>query len=784
MQNIGSAMKQSLRRRILLLLISIVSLLPCAAQAQSWQWARLGRGTDHDFASRITADSLGNSYVLGRFAGGITLGSTLLSGIGLWDTFVAKYDPSGALAWAAAITGPGNDMPGDIAVDRAGNIYVTGSYTGNAILAGRPLSPRGGSDLYLARLSPAGVVQWVAVGGSSGDDGGAGVGLDATGENVYVTGYFSGTAAFATIELESAGGTDVVVARYTAAGGLQWARRGGGPGNDAPAGLGIDGFGSAFIAGTFVDSATFAPYTVTLPGADSGAIFAAKYDFAGIPRWAQAAARFPQRLGPIVVAVDVEGNSYIAGSFSDSLVIGTATIVSAGGSDAFLARYNPFGGFRWAVREGDTLNDYGFGVGVDNAGNSYLTGALYNSGSEQLDTTYTERMFLSRYTPNGALTWSDTTDGGRIERGLDIAVDRIGNHYVGGQFLDTLELGDERLVAIGGRSDAFIAKLGPDATIAATVADSLLCAGGTVSVAYSIGGSFYSGNRFIAQISDSTGRFVLPTPIGSSNAAGGTILATIPAWLPAGSGYRIRVVATNPDIAGADNGIDLRIIALPHPIVTGGIDDTLCRGETVTLDAGEGFAAYRWSTGAATRTITVSATGNYHVVVTTSEGSCEGRSDTAMIRVFDPPAMPVITLVGTQLRVEPGFSHQWYRNGVAIPGATRERFTPTEQGTYTVTTFNVAGCATTSEPFEYGTTGVREEIVESGIVIERGAEAIVVTARCAIDARLLDMSGREVIGVSDDDRVELHMGGLAAGAYLLRVRGCDGVDIIRKLLHP
>jgi hypothetical protein len=774
------------RRPASLLLLLFVLLAPSSLLAQRWQWAQLERGSDHDIAERVTVDSLGNSYVMGRYGGTITLGSTQLSGIGLWDTYVAKYTPAGGLAWAITITSPGNDMPGDLVVDRRGNVYVTGSYAGSAVLGGRSVAPRGGSDIYLAKILPSGLVEWISVAGSTGNDVGSGIGLDEPGEFVYITGSYSGTASFATETLVSTGGADLFVARYrTSTGALNWVRTAGGPSDDAAAGLGVDAFGSAFIAGTYADSITFTPYTVGAAGADSGAVFVVKYDFAGIPRWATSAGVLPRSMGPIAVAVDPEGNAYIAGSFTDSITIGTTKLVSLGRSDAFLARFNPFGGFRWAVREGDSLNDFGFGVGVDNSGNAFLTGALDNTGTRVLDTTYRERMFLVRYAANGVRTWADTSDGGRIERGLDVGVDRLGNHFLTGAFVDTLALDNLRLVAIGGRSDAFIAKLGPDATIVtASLDDSILCAGTSVAVRYSIGGSFFTGNVFFAQLSDSTGSFALPTQIGSRTASGaGTITAALPSWLTAGARYRIRVVSTNPAVTGDDNGTDLQIVPMPRPIITGSIDDTLCRGESVTLDAGEGYAAYRWSTGATARMITVTSSGAYFVTVTNLVG-CDGRSDTARIAVFDPPAKPVISVLGSQLRVLPAFTHQWYLDGVAIPGATSERHTPTASGSYTVTVYNEALCGTMSDPYVYSTTGVREEIASMGMAIERvGADAIVIDASCEASATLVDMRGRVVAETAAARHASMRLAGLPSGSYLLRVTGCDGAEVIRKVLR-
>lgn len=89
-----------------------------------------------------------------------------------------------------------------------------------------------------------------------------------------------------------------------------------------------------------------------------------------------------------------------------------------------------------------------------------------------------------------------------------------------------------------------------------------------VDVPFTITGTYGAGNVFTAQLSDATGDFSSPTTIGTlSSTSAGTISATIPAVIPAGAGYRIRVVADNPATIGTDNGIDLEV-ATSIPTVT------------------------------------------------------------------------------------------------------------------------------------------------------------------------------------------------------------------------
>lgn len=88
----------------------------------------------------------------------------------------------------------------------------------------------------------------------------------------------------------------------------------------------------------------------------------------------------------------------------------------------------------------------------------------------------------------------------------------------------------------------------------------------TVTVNFTATGTYTAGNVFTAEISDAAGSFASPTAIGSlSSSASGAqaIICTVPGSLPAGTGYRIRVLSTSPSVTGTDNGTDLVINDLP-----------------------------------------------------------------------------------------------------------------------------------------------------------------------------------------------------------------------------
>ena len=128
---------------------------------------------------------------------------------------------------------------------------------------------------------------------------------------------------------------------------------------------------------------------------------------------------------------------------------------------------------------------------------------------------------------------------------------------------------------------------------------STACPGGAIEVPFTATGSIAAGNVYSAQLSNANGEFVSPLVIGTlvSSALNGTIQATIPPEVQTGTGYRVRVVGSNPSSIGSDNGTDLNIGGSPlqpGPILGNAL---ACRGETVQtyrVDPMPGISEYVW----------------------------------------------------------------------------------------------------------------------------------------------------------------------------------------------
>lgn len=140
------------------------------------------------------------------------------------------------------------------------------------------------------------------------------------------------------------------------------------------------------------------------------------------------------------VAVDAAGNSVVAGYFTGTATFGTNTLVSAGQTDLFLARYNAAGQVLWARRAGGPGFDAAKGVAVDAGGNIYVTGGFEgiadfgtNSLTNTTESSYPD-LFLARYDAAGNAVWVRGAGVAFVtDEGTAVAVDGGGNVLVAGR---------------------------------------------------------------------------------------------------------------------------------------------------------------------------------------------------------------------------------------------------------------------------------------------------------------------------------------------------------------
>jgi hypothetical protein len=188
-------------------------------------WLHTVGGSQHDSGNEIAADADDNILVAANTYGEVATERGQLAHRGGMDGFLLKYDSRGRLLWTQQVAGPGDDQLRGIAADSDGNIAVVGEFADSVSLGGQTLEASGrGRDILVARYTPEGKLMWSRRFGGRGEDFARGVDVDSR-DNLYIAGVFSGTVQFDSIQLQGEGRREqVFVARLSPAGKVQWAR--------------------------------------------------------------------------------------------------------------------------------------------------------------------------------------------------------------------------------------------------------------------------------------------------------------------------------------------------------------------------------------------------------------------------------------------------------------------------------------------------------------------------------------------------------------------------------
>lgn len=413
-----------MKKKLLVLTGLMLSLSFATAEAQTFEWAKRIGGNRDENCRTIALDSQGNIFIAGNFQGNNVdfnpgPGTAYLSSSNnSVDIFFAKYDPSGNYLWAYKIGGPNEDIPAKIVLDNSGNVFIAGWYQSTT-----------------CDFDP-------------------------------------GTG---TVNLGSAGNSDMFFAKYDTDGEFCWAHRAGSTNFDGVHDIILDPEGNVLITGYFNGSVDFdpGPGTATLTEAGGGDLFFAKYDASGNYLWAKKAGGSQYEVGNSIVT-DPAGNLYISGPFMSTNAdfdpgTGTVLLSTNGGYDMFLASYDPSGNFRWAKKTGGTLNDIGGLVLFDSSGKLLVAGMFKSSnidfdpgnGVVTISSSGGYDFSLARYTTEGTLLWAKGFGGTLDDFYNGIITDDQGNIHLSGQYQNSIDLDPgpgSVLLTSPGMNDAFFAK--------------------------------------------------------------------------------------------------------------------------------------------------------------------------------------------------------------------------------------------------------------------------------------------------------------------------------------
>jgi hypothetical protein len=369
-------------------------------------WARKIGGSGSDEVRSVSTDSSGNIIVVGFYAStplnifaadGTTV-SFSLSGIGIIDTFIVKYDSSGTPLWARKIGGTGNDQATSVSTDSSGNIIVVGFYFSNPL-------------------------------------------------NIYAA---NGTTVTFTLG-NSDTSNDSFVVKYDSSGTPLWTRRIGGVGSQRCNSVTTDSSGNIVVTGVYTSTTTTNIYnassvvfTLTASGTTSD-VFLVKYDSTGTPLWAAKMASSGGNDVGISVTTDSSENIIVVGSCNNMNVFNannTNAFTVNGGK--FIVKYNSSGTALWGLRMTpvQTINS----VTTDSSGNIIVAGnyganfsiCFVNSDSVAFSVrlvSTAQDAFVFKFNSSGTLLWVNIFGGpGTTDQARSVCTDSSQNVIVTGNY--------------------------------------------------------------------------------------------------------------------------------------------------------------------------------------------------------------------------------------------------------------------------------------------------------------------------------------------------------------
>ncbi|MCD6218294.1 hypothetical protein J7L05_10635 [bacterium] len=326
-------------------------------------WAKRAGGIAAAWGLAITTLSDYSTVVTGCFGGSATFGpgesnETVITSAGGGDTFIARYNPDGTLAWAKRAGGIGGEGGNAITTLSNDSTVVTGLFTGSSTFGPGEsnetvLNSAGGLsyyDIYIAQYNPDGTLAWAKRAGGLDHDYSNGI-TTLSDNSTVVTGIFTGSTTFGPGEPNetvlisaSVGIGDIFIARYNTDGTLAWAKRAGGRSDDEGKGITALSDNSTVVTGKFAGTATFGPgepNETILTSAGGFGIFIARYNPDGTLAWAKRAGGSSYGITTLS-----DNSTVVTGYFYGSTTFGPGEpnetiLTSAGNWDIFIARFEP-----------------------------------------------------------------------------------------------------------------------------------------------------------------------------------------------------------------------------------------------------------------------------------------------------------------------------------------------------------------------------------------------------------------------------------------------------------
>jgi uncharacterized delta-60 repeat protein len=303
-------------------------------------------------------------------------------------------------------------------------------------------------------------------------------------------------------------------------------------------------------------------------------------------------------------------------------------------------------------------------------------------------------------------------------------------------------------------------------------------------ITYSGTASLCIGSSLILSSSTSTGNQWFKDGVSIVGGTGATLTATQ-------SGvYTVKTTA-GTCISPASTGVTVTVVTVATPAITASGGTNICEGSTVQLTSSASSGNQWYKDGiaisSATNT-TYSATKSGTYTTKVSSGNCTSSASNAItIGVNAIPSKPIITQSGNSLSSSSPFGNQWYRDGVAIQGATAITYTPSQSGQYSVVV-TLNGCTSApSTAISFVVTAINSPTLDGKIQILPNPVhdylAIKYNGNPAVfKLQLVDLSGSVVTQKTFSNATTINLKNISAGVYIINVVNVRSGEHLQQMI--
>ncbi len=408
----------------------------------------------------MALDSGGNIFLSGYYEGAADIGGPPLPAQGR-SFFIAKLDLSGNHVWSHGYSDFSAMNVYDVETDAAGNMYVAGGYkSALADIGGGLLTAQKTDAAFVAKYDAAGNHVWSK--GYAGKAEFHALALDATG-NLFLTGWTTGTIDYGGGPLTAPAGnleTSLLGVKLNANGQHVWSKVfATSTGTQSGDAVAVDAAGNVWLTGNANGTVDFGGGPMTSAG---GALFFAKLTTSGAFLYATSYAIGSSGNN---ILVDPAGNVLLTGWFTGAIDFGGGPLIDAGQSDFFLAKFDANGGYQWSKGIGGPSQQYFVKADMNASGElmlaGYLKGTADFGGGALTGGVNTSAIFVAKYDALGNHVYSRAALDVAGHALAGVAIDDTGTAVLVGGLTGTIDFGCGAMTAQSPKPNADVAKLSP-----------------------------------------------------------------------------------------------------------------------------------------------------------------------------------------------------------------------------------------------------------------------------------------------------------------------------------